>query len=86
LPASGLAPGDQVLVVATPAAASSSGSGSAPVLTGPVAAVVDAVNTVPDQDGFDVVDLLVTSSNGPPVAEQVATGQFALIVTSRTAP
>jgi hypothetical protein len=83
LPASGLAPGDQVLVVATPAA-SSSGSGAAPVLTSPVAAVVDAVNTVPDQDGFDVVDLLVASGNGPPVAEQVATGQFALIVTSRT--
>jgi hypothetical protein len=86
LPASGLAPGDQVLVVATPAAAGSSGSGAAPVLTGPVAAVVDAVNTVPDQDGFDVVDLLVTSSNGPAVADQAATGQFALIVTSRTAP
>jgi hypothetical protein len=71
--------------VATPAAASSSGSGAASVLTSPVAAVVDAVNTVPDQDGFDVVDLLVAASNGPPVAEQVATGQFALIVTSRTA-
>ena len=85
LPASGLEPGDQVLVVATPAAASSSGSGAAAVLTSPVAAVVDAVNTVPDQDGFDVVDLLVAASNGPPVAEQVATGQFALIVTSRAA-
>jgi hypothetical protein len=80
LPASGLAPGDQVLVVATPASA---GSGAAPVLTSPVAAVVEAVNSVPDQDGYDVVDLLVTSSNGPPVAEQAATGQIAIVVTSR---
>jgi SAF domain len=82
LPASGLVPGDQVLVVATPAG--SSGSAAAPVLTSPVTAVVEAVNTVPDQDGYDVVDLLVTSSNGPPVAEQAATGQIAIIVTSRT--
>jgi hypothetical protein len=81
LPASGLAPGDQVLVVATPSG--SSGSGAAPVLTSPVAAVVQAVNAVPDQDGDDVVDLLVTSSNGPSVAEQAATGQIALIITSR---
>ncbi len=81
LPASGLAPGDQVLVVATPAA---TGSGAAQVLTSPVAAVVEAVNSVPDQDGYDVVDLLVTSSNGPAVAEQAATGQVALVVTSRT--
>jgi hypothetical protein len=82
LPASGLVPGDQVLVVATPAAGGSSGS-AAPVLTSPVAAVVDAVNTVTDQDGYDVVDLLVASSNGPPVAEQAATGQIALVVTGR---
>ncbi len=81
LPASGLAPGDQVLVVATPSG--SSGSGTAPVLTSPVAAVVEAVNSVPDQDGDDVVDLLVTSGSGPSVAEQAATGQIALIVTSR---
>lgn len=84
LPASGLAPGDQVLVVATPAAGGSSGA-AASVLTSPVAAVVDAVNGVTDQDGFDVVDLLVTTANGPLVAEQAATGQIALVVTSRTA-
>ena len=82
LPASGLVPGDQVLVVATPAG--SSGSAAAPVITSPVGAVVEAVNTVPDQDGYDVVDLLVTSSNGPAVAEQAATGQIAIVVTSRT--
>jgi hypothetical protein len=83
LPASGLAPGEQVLVVPTPA---TSGSGAAPVLTSPVAAVVEAVDAVPDQDGFDVVDLIVVSSEGPPVAEQAATGQVALVVTGRTSP
>jgi hypothetical protein len=85
LPASGLVPGEQVLVVATPAAASS-GSGAAPVLTSPVTAVVEAVNDVPDQDGFDVVDLIVTSSQGPPLAEQAATGQIALVITGRASP
>ncbi len=82
LPASGLVPGEQVLVVPTPASGSS-GSGAAPVLTSPVAAVVEAVNTVTDQDGFDVVDLLVASANGPAVAEQAATGQIALVITGR---
>ncbi len=86
LPASGLAPGDQVLVVATPAAAGGSGSGAAPVLTQPVPAVVEAVNGVTDQNGFDVVDLLVTSETGPAVAEQAATGQIALVVTHRAGP
>jgi SAF domain len=85
LPASGLDPGDQVLVVATPATGGSA-SGAAPVLLHPVSAVVEAVNAVPDQDGLDVVDLLVDSGIGPEVAEQAATGQIALVVTSRTAP
>jgi hypothetical protein len=85
LPASGLAPGDQVLVVAT-SAAGGSGSGAAPVLTRPVPAVVEAVDTATDQNGDDVVDLLVASGLGPAVAEQAATGQIALVVTHRTAP
>jgi SAF domain len=84
LPASGLTPGDQVLVVATPAA--SGGAGAAPVLAQPVPAVVEAVNAVTDQNGFDVVDLLVTSGSGPAVAEQAATGQIALVVTHRAGP
>jgi hypothetical protein len=86
LPASGLAPGDQVLVVATPAGAANTGSGAAPVLTQPVPATVEAVNTVTDQNGLDVVDLLVPSSTGPQVAQQAATGQIALVVTRRTSP
>ena len=85
LPASGLSPGDQVLVVATPAAAGG-GSGAAPVLTQPVPAVVEAVDAVTDQNGYDVVDLLVGSTVGPALAEQAATGQIALVVTHRAAP
>jgi hypothetical protein len=86
LPATGLAPGDHVLVVATPGTPGGSGSGSgsaAPVLTAPMRGVVEAVTTVPDQDGFDVVDLLVAAKTGPDVADQASTGQVALIVTRR---
>ena len=86
LPASGLAPGDQVLLVATPAAAGNTGSGAAPAFTQPVQATVEAVDTVTDQNGLDVVDLLVPSGTGPAVAEQAATGQIALVVTHRNAP
>ena len=84
LPASGLAPGDQVLAVATPASA---GSGSAAsVLIRPVAAVVEAISTATDQSGDEVVDLLVPADLGPAVAQQAATGQIALVVTHRTGP
>jgi SAF domain len=82
LPASGLAPGDQVLAVATPASGGS-GSGAA-VLTHPVPAVVEAVGKT--TDGDDVVDLLVAAGLGPAVAGQAATGQIALVVTHRTGP
>jgi hypothetical protein len=56
------------------------------VLTQPVAATVEAVNRVTDQNGLNVVDLLVPSSIGPSVAEQAATGQIALVVTRRAGP
>jgi len=84
LPASGLFPGDHVLIVATPGDQGQPGaSDSQQLLTGPVPGVVAAVSNVPDQDGLDVVDLLVSKANGTAVAEQVSTGQFALIVTKR---
>ena len=84
LPVSGLVPGDHVLIIATPGQQGQAGSSvSAPSFSGPVAGVVEAVNIVPDQDGFDVVDLLVSDTNGAAVASQVSTGQFALIVTKR---
>jgi hypothetical protein len=82
LPASGLFPGDQVLAIATPGAPGGNAS-AAPVLIRPVAGLVQRVRDVPDQDGLDVVDLLVPASAGTAVAQQAATGQIALIVTRR---
>jgi hypothetical protein len=85
LPASGLSPGDRVLIVATPGAGGQAGtSGSAAAtLSSPVPATVEAVSAGPDQDGFDVVDLLVSASQGVAVTQQASTGQIGLIVTSR---
>lgn len=84
LPASGLFPGDHVLMVATPGdQGEPGGSAAAPPLSAPVPGVVAAVNAVTDAAGFDVVDLLVTAASGPAVAQQASTGQFALIVTRR---
>ncbi len=86
LPASGLVPGDHVLVVATPGDQGQAGSsGGSPSLSAPVPAVVEAINAVPDQDGFEIVDLLVSDATAVAVASQVSTGQFALIVTRRGA-
>jgi hypothetical protein len=84
MPASGLQPGDRVLIVATPGQQGQAGSASAaPSLSAPVPGVVEAVNNVPDADGFDVVDLLVSDGSATAVAGQISTGQFALIVTKR---
>jgi len=84
LPASGLQPGDHVLIVATPGDQGQSGSSSqAPALQAPVAGVIEAVRLATDQDGFDVVDVLVASTAALPVANQASTGQVALIVTRR---
>jgi SAF domain len=82
LPASGLQPGDRVLVVATPGDQGQPGSTSAPALSSPVAGVVEAVAAA-GIDGFGVVDILVATRTGPGLAAQASTGQFALIVTRR---
>ncbi|HEY7144799.1 MAG TPA: SAF domain-containing protein [Streptosporangiaceae bacterium] len=84
LPASGLQPGDHVLVTGTPGYQGQAQSGGPVVLTEPVPGIVQAVDTVPDQDGFDVVDLLVSSASGDSLAKQESTGQIELIVTSRS--
>ncbi len=85
LPASGLAAGDQVVVVPTSAAAGAAAGGSSPqVLTRPVAGVVEAVSAAPDSSGFVVVDLLVPAASGTALAEQAATGDIWLYVTSRS--
>lgn len=80
LPASGLFPGDQVLAVATPG---SGNAAAAPILTHPVAGLVQKVRNIPDQDGLDVVDLLVPAGAGTAVAQQAAAGAIALIVIRR---
>jgi hypothetical protein len=81
LPASGLAAGDDVLVVPVPA---SSGTSTGPAaLAAPVPAVVQDVSAGPDSDGLDVVDLLVPAHLGTALAKQAAAGQIALVVTHR---
>jgi hypothetical protein len=81
LPASGLTAGDHLVVVPAPGA---QGSGGAPVVTGrSIAGVVEAVSRGPDQDGFEVVDLLVPAGSGPALAKEAAAGGIALVVTSR---
>ncbi len=83
LPASGLGPGDRVLVVATPGAQGQPGSSAPPALIAPVAGVVEAVSAGPDADGYVVVDVIVAAADGAALAEQASTGQVALIVTRR---
>jgi hypothetical protein len=38
---------------------------------------------VPDAEGFDVVDVLVSDADAVAVASQVSTGEFALVITRR---
>jgi hypothetical protein len=85
LPASGLQPGDHVLIVPTPGAQGQSGPAiAAPALRVPVAGIVEAVSVATSTDGFGVVDILVPYKSGPSLAGQASTGQFALIVTRRS--
>lgn len=85
LPASGLRPGDHVLVVPTPGAQGQSGSGgAAPAMTAPVAGIVEAVSAGTSTDGFGVVDILVPYKSGPGLAAQASTGQVAIIITRRS--
>jgi SAF domain len=80
LPASGLAPGDQVIVISAPP-----GSSNAAPVPGPsIPGVVEAVSARPDPDGMDVVDLLVAAGQGTDLAREVAAGGIALVVTSRS--
>jgi len=82
LPASGLAPGDQILVIATPGSGGQAASGQSgpPALTGSVPATIYQVSAA-DQSGDVTVDLIVSAQNGSPVARQASTGQIAIIVT-----
>jgi SAF domain len=84
LPASGLATGDHLIVVPAPGAQGSGNSASVPVPGRAVAGVVEAVSRGADQDGLDVVDLLVPANLGSGLAKEAATGDIALVVTHRS--
>ncbi len=85
--ASGLVPGDHVMLVATPGVIGEDSSGGTPndSLTSPVAGVVLAVSAMPNQDGDVVVDVLVPASAGAAVVQQDSTGQLGLVITKRAA-
>ncbi|RBQ17228.1 hypothetical protein DP939_25105 [Spongiactinospora rosea] len=93
IPARGLAPGDQVLIVSTPdgsAAAPPPSSGDAEQgeegaagdgAEWQVPAAVDQVKG-PDADGLVTVDVLIVAASGPRVARQASTGRIAVVLTS----
>jgi hypothetical protein len=85
LPARGLTPGDQVLVIATPGQQgqeqATAGNGAAP-LAQDTAATVDQVSS-PDADGNVRVDLVVDARVGPAIAKQASTGRLGFVLTSR---
>ncbi|WP_165963940.1 SAF domain-containing protein [Actinomadura sp. KC216] len=84
LPARGLAPGDQVLVIATPGQQGESPATAAggDQLTQDTAATVDQVSSA-DAEGSVRVDLVVDARVGPAIAKQASTGRLAVVVTSR---
>lgn len=86
--ASGVVAGDHVTLVATPGIVGENSSGSTPndSLITPVAGVVQAVDTTPNQDGDVVVDVLVPVGAGAAVLQQDSTGQIGLIITKQAAP
>jgi hypothetical protein len=85
LPARGLNPGDQVLVIATPGEQGqdqgASPAGAAP-LSQDTAATVDQVSN-PDADGNVRVDLVVDAKVGPAIVQQASTGRIGFVITSR---
>jgi SAF domain-containing protein len=85
LPARGLQPGDQVLVVATPGqqGQAAAGDGADP-LAQDTPAMVDQVSS-PDADGTVRVDLVVDAGVGPAIAKQASTGRIGFILTPRGA-
>ena len=82
-PASGLSPGQQVLVVATPGAAASviqdgtSGEGPQDV---PVEATVAEVGPVNPSTQVTVIDVRLDQEDGPSMAALASTGRLALIL------
>jgi hypothetical protein len=79
MPASGLNPGDRVLVISTPGT-----QAAATPLIQQVPATVLAV-AGPTQDGYMTVDVEIAAAEGAAVARQSSTGRIALVITARKA-
>lgn len=78
IPAGGLQAGDRVLVVGTPAA------GADPPTLPPTTIAATVVRLGPtDLNGVTVVDVTVTSADGPALAARSATGRIALVLQPR---
>lgn len=86
IPARGLVPGQQVLIVATPGSTGATGGSGAP--TGgtdgapdqPVDATVAEVGSLNQATQVTVIDVRVSADDGVRVAELASTGNLALIV------
>jgi hypothetical protein len=79
MPAGGLAPGDRVLVVDTPAAEADPSA----VAPATIPATVVRVGGM-DVNGVTVVDVTVATGDGPALAARAATGRIAVVVQPRT--
>ena len=79
MPAGGLAPGDRVLVVDTPAAEADPSA----VAPATIPARVVRVGGM-DVNGVTVVDVTVATGDGPALAARAATGRIAVVVQPRT--
>lgn len=91
LPADGLEPGQQIIVVLTPdqsgqsLTVSASGGASHPPAPQTMGAVVAQVGKA-GGDGDQVIDVAVPPSDGPVLAGWVAGGKFQVILAPRTSP
>lgn len=83
--ASGLVPGDRVILIATPGVIGENTQAGAPNISmlSPVSGVVQAVDATPNQDGEVVVDVIVPAAAGADVLEQDSTGQIGLLITKQ---
>jgi SAF domain len=81
-PARGVAPGQKVLIVATPGTAGSAGSSSssAPPSTPGISGTVAEVGSMNQATQITVVDVQVSADSGVEVAQLASTGNLALIL------
>lgn len=77
LPATGLRPGDRLLVVDTPTQAA-----DPPTERPETFEVVVARVGAPDLNGVSVIDVVAAADDGPALAARAATGRFALVLLS----